>query len=186
MPLVIACPGCSKQFRIGDEHAGKQVKCPACQTVFQVPAQQPATAPEDAAWTTFSPTPGNVPAKGADSAKSFGVASLVLGIISAVGELLSMMSVFFGSFCCLCLPFGLVGIIMVPTLLIPAGIGLALGFKARGNMKVTGIALNAIALGLGVLTILGMILMVLFFGGLAALQPRPSQPPFQPFPPPQF
>jgi hypothetical protein len=97
-----------------------------------------------------------------------------------------MMSVFFGSFCCLCLPFGLVGVVAVPTLMIPAGIGLALGFKARGNAKTTGIVLNAIALGLGVIAILGMILMLVFFGGLAALQPRPSPQPFQPFPPPQF
>jgi predicted Zn finger-like uncharacterized protein len=59
MPLTVQCSGCSRQFRVPDETAGKKVKCPKCQTVFIVPtpaaadhgAWQPAEtdAPVDAA-----------------------------------------------------------------------------------------------------------------------------------------
>jgi ribosomal protein S27E len=42
MTLEIRCPGCGKTLRIGDEHAGKQVRCPACQQISIAPA--PGTA----------------------------------------------------------------------------------------------------------------------------------------------
>ena len=47
MPLTVKCTGCSRQFRVPDEAAGKKIKCPQCQTVFLVPdpsAQPPAEA----------------------------------------------------------------------------------------------------------------------------------------------
>jgi len=39
--FVIACPDCSKQVKVSDQHLGKRVKCKDCGTVF------PVTAPGD-------------------------------------------------------------------------------------------------------------------------------------------
>jgi hypothetical protein len=44
MPIELTCPGCGKQLRLADEHAGKSGRCPACQATFQIP-----TASEQAA-----------------------------------------------------------------------------------------------------------------------------------------
>jgi phage FluMu protein Com len=38
MPLEIRCTNCGKTLRVGDEHAGKQVRCPACQQISVAPA----------------------------------------------------------------------------------------------------------------------------------------------------
>ena len=38
MTLEIRCPTCGKTLRVGDEHAGKQVRCPACQQISVAPA----------------------------------------------------------------------------------------------------------------------------------------------------
>jgi hypothetical protein len=37
MPLDLRCPGCGRTLRIGDEHAGRQVRCPACQQITTAP-----------------------------------------------------------------------------------------------------------------------------------------------------
>lgn len=37
MPIELTCPGCGKQLRLADEHAGKAGRCPACQATFQIP-----------------------------------------------------------------------------------------------------------------------------------------------------
>ena len=52
MPIELTCPGCGKQLRLADEHAGKSGRCPACQATFQIP-----TASEQAA----SPFGGGAP-----------------------------------------------------------------------------------------------------------------------------
>lgn len=38
MPLEIRCTNCGKTLRVGDQHAGKQVRCPACQQISVAPA----------------------------------------------------------------------------------------------------------------------------------------------------
>jgi hypothetical protein len=45
MPIELTCPGCGKQLRLADEHAGKAGRCPACQATFQIPAAGPAQIP---------------------------------------------------------------------------------------------------------------------------------------------
>ena len=48
MPIELNCPGCGKQLRLADEHAGKAGRCPACQATFQIPThseQQASAAP---------------------------------------------------------------------------------------------------------------------------------------------
>src|SRR5262245_63539763 len=39
MPLDVKCPGCSAQFRVKEEHAGKKLKCPKCSKVVPIPAK---------------------------------------------------------------------------------------------------------------------------------------------------
>ena len=36
MNIKVACPGCSKRFRVPTEYAGKRVKCPNCETKFAI------------------------------------------------------------------------------------------------------------------------------------------------------
>lgn len=38
MAIDILCPGCGRTLRIGEQHAGRQVRCPACQHVAEAPA----------------------------------------------------------------------------------------------------------------------------------------------------
>lgn len=37
MSILIICPGCRAQFRVGDQNAGKQGPCPKCKTLITVP-----------------------------------------------------------------------------------------------------------------------------------------------------
>jgi hypothetical protein len=37
MTLEICCPNCGRTLRIGEQHAGKQVRCPACQQICIAP-----------------------------------------------------------------------------------------------------------------------------------------------------
>jgi predicted Zn finger-like uncharacterized protein len=43
MPSVIACPSCQKQLKVPDELIGRPVKCPGCKETFT--AQSPSTPP---------------------------------------------------------------------------------------------------------------------------------------------
>jgi predicted Zn finger-like uncharacterized protein len=43
--FVIACPECSKQVRVSDEHVGKKIRCKGCGHVYPVPAPAAATPP---------------------------------------------------------------------------------------------------------------------------------------------
>src|SRR5438552_731201 len=45
MPVLVACPTCSRQLRVGDQLQGRKVKCPNCQNVFLA---EPAGEPEPA------------------------------------------------------------------------------------------------------------------------------------------
>jgi phage FluMu protein Com len=44
MALEIRCTGCGKTLRVGEEHAGRQIRCPACQQISVAPAASMATA----------------------------------------------------------------------------------------------------------------------------------------------
>ena len=43
--FVIACPECSKQVRVSDEHVGKKIRCKGCEHVYPVTAPAEAAAP---------------------------------------------------------------------------------------------------------------------------------------------
>jgi predicted Zn finger-like uncharacterized protein len=42
MPVLIECPSCETQLRVGQETRGKKIRCPKCQEVFKVPAASSA------------------------------------------------------------------------------------------------------------------------------------------------
>jgi hypothetical protein len=44
MALEIRCPGCERTLRVGDEHAGRQVRCPACQQISVAPSPPTSSA----------------------------------------------------------------------------------------------------------------------------------------------
>ncbi len=201
MPIQLACPGCSKQFRVADEHAGKKVKCPGCQTVFQVPlpqaeapppnfaAQPAASAPQpmaDAQQPMHRPSPyaanphaaqvGDAPPKPmgdelTESEKTMGNIGLALGIVSLLGEFFSG----FGACCCGLLAFGVI------LMAIPAGVGLALSMKSAGGLKMAGIIVNGIALGLAALALVVIGLAMIFYGAMVfSMSQQNSGSGFQP------
>ena len=60
MSLEIRCPGCGRTLRIGEEHAGKQVRCPACQQISVAPLSSfqsaaPVTLGEPPLWHLQTP-----------------------------------------------------------------------------------------------------------------------------------
>jgi predicted Zn finger-like uncharacterized protein len=64
--FVIACPECSKQVRVSDEHVGKKIRCKACGNVFPVSAPG-ADAPPAPAPKTQAAAPGAAKTKTAPS-----------------------------------------------------------------------------------------------------------------------
>lgn len=202
MSIQVACPGCSKQFRVSGDHAGKRVKCPHCQTVFEIPLpQSPAATPEsasDPAAPMPRPTPaprrfetsdaqsgtaqfvagqGTASAYGpsklltgdedlTDSQRTMGTVGLILGIVALVGELASPVLM------CCC---GIFGLFTPGVMTIPSGIGLALSFQSAGNLKTGGVIVNAIALVIGVLCLIGAIAVVAIYG-VALFQMQQNQP----------
>lgn len=67
MPMIIACPRCSKQLQVPDGSDGKQVNCPGCKTLFLIGAQarQPvaaASAPSAPQAAPPAPPPAPPPA----------------------------------------------------------------------------------------------------------------------------
>jgi len=48
--IETCCPTCGKQYHLGDQFAGKQVRCAQCHGTFQVPA-----SPPEADWTGGGP-----------------------------------------------------------------------------------------------------------------------------------
>jgi predicted Zn finger-like uncharacterized protein len=68
--FVIACPDCSKQVKVSEEHLGKRVKCKGCGTVFPVKAADGSPPPPKkagppavpkAASATAAPPPKEIP-----------------------------------------------------------------------------------------------------------------------------
>jgi hypothetical protein len=39
MPIIVACPGCHKSFKVADKFAGQTGPCPNCKRVLQVPTK---------------------------------------------------------------------------------------------------------------------------------------------------
>src|SRR5215210_4577628 len=72
--FVIACPECSKQVRVSDEHVGKKIRCKGCEHVYAVrapggppPAAKKAAA--GAAKTKAAPPPPPEPVEGDEDYK---------------------------------------------------------------------------------------------------------------------
>jgi predicted Zn finger-like uncharacterized protein len=59
--FVIACPDCSKQVKVSEEHIGKRVKCKECGTVY--PVKAPAGTAASAAKKGPPPPPGKAKVK---------------------------------------------------------------------------------------------------------------------------
>jgi len=62
--FVIACPDCSKQVKVSDEHVGKRIRCKECAKIF--PVQAPTTgdsSPKPAAKSKGPPAPPKAKAK---------------------------------------------------------------------------------------------------------------------------
>lgn len=55
MPITFACK-CGKNFKVGDDMAGKRAKCPQCQNTLTVPGPATASAGKPAAKPTVAPT----------------------------------------------------------------------------------------------------------------------------------
>lgn len=49
MSITFNCVKCGKQFRVGDELAGKKGKCPKCNTIFRIPETSQKKKPKPAA-----------------------------------------------------------------------------------------------------------------------------------------
>ena len=41
MSVIVRCPQCATQLRVGEELIGKKVRCPSCSHIFVAPAEQP-------------------------------------------------------------------------------------------------------------------------------------------------
>jgi len=96
--MIVTCPSCGAQLRIGDEHAGKALKCPKCQGQFQAPqaAQQPqpsadpldqlASASSAPRSTAARHTVMRQPARKSKAPAIIGVVAviLVIGVIGAI------------------------------------------------------------------------------------------------------
>jgi predicted Zn finger-like uncharacterized protein len=45
MPIIVTCPTCAGQLRVGDDLIGRRVRCPACESTFEASAARPPAAP---------------------------------------------------------------------------------------------------------------------------------------------
>lgn len=46
MPISVTCP-CGRAYRVGDEHAGKNIRCRQCSNVLPVPLPEAQEVPEE-------------------------------------------------------------------------------------------------------------------------------------------
>jgi len=46
MSITFTCPGCRKEYTVGDDQAGRTARCPTCNTKMRVPAAAPEPQPE--------------------------------------------------------------------------------------------------------------------------------------------
>jgi HEAT repeat protein len=173
------CPTCRNPIALTPDHAGQKIPCPQCGQRLQVP-QAPAglaktvlgeTLPATRPPVAFPPqviepvAVTHVPAgptvvivnQRQGEADPFGIISLIFGAIAVVCLLAG------------CLLYGIPWVVAVPM----AMVGVVLGFFAKGNLKVAGLTLNALAL----VPAVGLAVMVLGCCGilsLGSLLPAPS------------
>ena len=103
-----------------------------------------------------------LPAAAQGSADGMGISSMILGIVGLVLTLVSF-----------CLSCAYIGVIGYPISLIVSIVGVILGHMARpSGMRVAGLVMNYINLAIYAAMILIVVIMLIFFGGIAALTPR--------------
>jgi hypothetical protein len=170
MPIELTCPGCGKQLRLADEHAGKSGRCPACQATFQIPTAgeqagalfgggapaQPFGSPPAPVGNLFGEQkPPNPFASTSNMQSPYGgtnpygsnaygapPASSGEGTVTA-SIILGIVSIVFSFVQCCCLNL-LVGV--------PCGIiGLVLSFQVPQEQRKVGMILNIVGLGLNLL-----------------------------------
>lgn len=94
--MIITCPSCGTQLRLGDEHAGKKLRCPKCQVEFQ--ANKTSHVPQNL--SASSPTPASqigaepAPSTRRSAARRFKVlasvgAAVVIVVVAVVGSVSS-------------------------------------------------------------------------------------------------
>lgn len=196
MPIELTCPGCGKQLRLADEHAGKAGRCPACQATFQIPS-----ASEQAASSPFgggAPTqpPGSPPAPAGNlfgeqqPPNPFASTSNMQSPYGGTNPYTSPQTPMYGAppassgegMATASIVMGIISIVFsfVPCcclnllISVPCGvIGLILSFQVPPERRTIGMILNIVGLGLTVLIFAGWFLFGLL-GGFA----NQAQPPF--------
>lgn len=73
MPAVVACPKCSKKYKLPDKMLGKGVKCSQCETQFKAAAPKRAAASPDPRAKTASNAAAAAKARRAQELKALGV-----------------------------------------------------------------------------------------------------------------
>jgi hypothetical protein len=181
MPIEFACPGCGKQLRLADEHAGKTGRCPACQTTFAIPASGTASSQASSPFTG-SPQPTDPfsrqtqegqqptdPARGNWPASSFSEQAPAAPTsyhpygpptqytaASANKEGYAVASTVLGVISIVAAPgVFLPCCCLVSLISIPSGIlGIILAFQAPPERRNLGLVLNAVGIGLSVVLFL--------------------------------
>jgi hypothetical protein len=198
MPIELTCPGCGKQLRLADEHAGKSGRCPACQATFQIPTAgeqagavfgagapaQPFGSPPSPAGNLFGEQqPPSQPPNpfastssmqspyGGTNPYSSSQAPMYGAPPASSGEGAMTASIVLGI---VSIVFSFVPCCCLNLLIsVPCGIiGLILSFQVPPERRTIGMILNIIGLGLTVLIFVGWLLLTML-GGVA----NQAQPP---------
>jgi len=189
MPIELNCPGCGKQLRLADEHAGKAGRCPACQATFQIPtASQQQMPPSPFGGVAPSPPMGSTsPAPtgnlfpdqpqqppnpfastsnmqspyGGTNPYSSPQAPNLYGAQSQPGEGMAIASIVLGI---VSIVFSFIPCCCLNLLVsVPCGtIGLILSFQIPPEKRTIAMILNIVGLGLTVLIFVGWLLISIF------------------------
>jgi len=200
MPIELTCPGCGKQLRLADEHAGKAGRCPACQATFQIPAHGQPQSPAPSFGAPTQPF-GSAPAPPGDlfgspsqqqppnpfastsnmpSPSPYGgtnpygapQAPNMYGAQSPPGEVMATASIVLGI---VSIIFAFLPCCCYLNLLVgvPCGIiGLILSFQVPPERRMMGLILNGVGLGLTVLFFAAYLIFI--FVAAANQQPQPQ------------
>jgi len=195
MPIELNCPGCGKQLRLADEHAGKAGRCPACQATFQIPthseqqAQQQTPASPFGSSSSPPPSPaGNLfPQQPQQPPHPFASTSGMPSPYGGTNPYSSPQAPMYGAqsqpgegTATASMVLGIVAIVasILPCccgglnlfISIPCGIiGLVLAFQTPPERRQIGLILNIVGLGLNVLF---FVLWLVWFLIAAANQPQ--------------
>ena len=193
MPISVVCPSCNGKLQAPDKLAGKKAKCPQCGELVQVtapppdwvktvepdevltaPRKRPPAACDDAAQADeveavnpyekgsearppASPEPVVVVTESRTDAA--GVLSLIFGILAVVFLLVGFFADLMGLGRVIGFTFAICYFVALPCALL----GGLLGLFGRGNLRVAGVALNAIAL------VPAVIMLCIFLVGVGVL-----------------